>query len=279
MTPHTRRVAVAPDVSLLVRTWPGDGTPFLCVHGLASNSRTWEGVAARLCDLGHPAAAVDLRGHGQSDKPDHGYEFATSADDLVAVLDALGWERAVVAGQSTGGNLVVELGARAPERVAGVAGVDGGAIDLQRRWPIWEDCAEALAPPRLEGTPRRALEGHLRHAHPDWSDEGIEASLANFETLDDGTVRPWLTFDRHLRVLRALWEHRPSTVMARVPAPVLLVLADTGDDWAAAKREEAFLAVTAAPDTVGTVWISPADHDVHVQRPVDVADLLHQRFT
>ena len=267
-------------MSLHVRQWTiGDeGVPLLCVHGLASNSRTWDGVCARLSGLGHPVAAVDLRGHGLSDKPDDGYDFATLAADLVAVLDGLGWERAVVAGQSTGGNLVVELASRAPGRVSGVAGVDGGAIDLQRRWPIWDDCAAALAPPRLEGTPRSALEAQLRRSHPDWSDEGIESSLANFELLDDGTVRPWLTFDRHLRILRALWEHRPSNVLPRVRARVLLVLADTGDDWAVAKREEARVAEQTVGGSLEIHWFSAADHDVQVQRPVELADLLHERL-
>ena len=283
MTPVIRCIPVAPDVALNVRVWPGGGadeagTPVLCVHGLASNARTWDGVAARLSDLGRPVAAVDLRGHGRSDKPDDGYDFATFTADLVTVLDVVGWERAVVAGQSTGGNLVVDLAARAPERVEGVAGVDGGVIDLQRRWPAWEDCAAALAPPRLEGTPRSAIQAHLRRAHPDWPDEGIEASLANFDTLDDGTVRPWLTFERHLRILRALWEHRPSTVLARVRAPVLLVVADTGDDWAVAKRAEVDLATTTGPGPVDVVWFSPADHDVHVQHPVEVAGLMHERL-
>ena len=74
-------------VSLHVRQWPeGDQTPFLLVHGLASNCCTWEGVATRLHELGHPVAAVDQRGHGQSDKPDTGYEFPTLCRDLVRVL-------------------------------------------------------------------------------------------------------------------------------------------------------------------------------------------------
>jgi pimeloyl-ACP methyl ester carboxylesterase len=278
LIPAERRVEVAGGVGLHVREWgasaDGGGVPWLCVHGLASNARTWDGVAARLHQRGHPVAAVDLRGHGRSDKPDDGYDFATLSADLVAVLDALGWDAAGVAGQSTGGNLVVDLAARSPRRVAVVAGIDGGAIDLQRRWPAWEKCAADLAPPRMAGTLRADVEARLRRSHPDWPDEGVAATLANFETLADGTVRPWLTFDRHLRLLRALWEHRPAHVLARVAAPVLLVLADTGDDWAGAKREEVGAAVAALPSIV-VRWFAPADHDVHVQKPAAVADLLH----
>ncbi|MFN2608149.1 MAG: alpha/beta fold hydrolase [Acidimicrobiales bacterium] len=275
------RVEVAPGVSLRVLCWPEpEGTPagpVLCVHGLASNARTWDGVADRLHDLGHPVAAVDLRGHGHSDAPDDGYDFTTLGADILAVLDALGWERAALAGQSTGGNLVVHLGARQPARVRGVAGIDGGAFDLQRRWPEWEACEAALAPPRIEGTPADALERSLRRSHPDWSDAGVAATMANFEVRPDGTVRPWLRFDHHLQILRGLWEHRPSEDLAAIEGPVLLVLADTGDDWSVAKRAEADVALAALP-AVAVRWLSPADHDMHVQQPDVVAGLLHDAF-
>lgn len=249
----------------------------LCVHGLASNALTWSGVAERLQARGHPVAAVDLRGHGRSDAPDDGYDFATMGTDLVAVLDALGWDTVVLAGQSTGGNLVVDLSVRSPERVAGVVGVDGGALDIQRRWPAWEDCAAALAPPRLEGSPAATMEEYIRGAHPDWSDGGVASAMANFEVRDDGTIRPWLTFDRHMRILRALWEHDPSTDLARTRSPVLLVMADAGDGGGAAKRADADAARDALP-SVEVRWFSPADHDVHIQHPLVLADLIADTF-
>ena len=276
-----RRFPVDAGVSLHARDHgvpAGDvGAPVLCVHGLASNCRMWDGVAARLLELGHPVVAVDLRGHGRSDKPEEGYDFPTMAADLLTVLDALVWQRAVVAGQSMGGNLGLELAALAPARVVGVAGVDGGVIDLQQRWPVWDDAAAALAPPRLEGTPRTGVADHLRRAHPDWPEEGYEAFLANFDTRPDGTVRPWLTFERHMRLLRAMWEQRPLLTLAKVGAPVLLVMADTGDDRVKTKREEVELA-RAVGANVAVNWLSPADHDVHVQRPREVAELLHERL-
>jgi len=246
------------------------------VHGLASNGRTWDGVARRLHELGHHVATVDLRGHGRSDNPEDGYDFPTLCADLVAVLDGLGWDDAVVAGQSTGGNLAVDLAVRQPGRVRAVAGIDGGAIDLQRRWPVWDDCLAALAPPRLEGTPLAEMEALLRRRHPDWSDDGVAATLANFETRPDGTLRPWLARDHHLRLLRALWEHRPAHFLPEVAVPVLLVVAGGGgehDDTAAKAADVKDAA--AALGTLAVHWIAPADHDVHVQQPRTVADLLH----
>ena len=269
------RIPVAEGVSLHAVVWPeGSGRPFLLVHGLSSNCRTWEAVARLLHEQGHPVATVDLRGHGQSDKPDDGYDFTTLTADLVAVIVALRFERPVVAGQSTGGNLAVELGHRHPELLAGVAGVDGGVLELSEQWSRWEDCEAALAPPRFAGTPAAEFERRVRRSHPDWSEEGVAATLANCEILPDGTVRPWLTFDRHMRILRALWQQRPSTLVPGLTVPVLLLLAGSADDWLPAKRHAAERAVASGAD-VRLEWLPDGDHDLHVQQPGAVADLLH----
>jgi pimeloyl-ACP methyl ester carboxylesterase len=271
--PETRRPTVAPDVSLSALVWPGgDRTPFVLVHGLSSNACTWQAVATILHRAGHPVATVDLRGHGRSDKPDQGYDFATLTSDLLVAMEKLGLARPVVAGQSTGGNLAVELAWRAPERVRAVAGVDGGAIELQRRWSSWEDCLAHLAPPRLDGLSVEDFREILRGAHPDWDEAALTATLANVEVLGDGTIRPWLTRERHLRILRTLWEHRPSTLIPGLQVPLLLVNALNQDGFSSSRRQEAALAGAAGPH-VSVEWLA-GDHDLHLHRPRDVARLL-----
>lgn len=266
MTGRARRLPATGGIELYALTWNGDGDwggapPVLLVHGLASNCRTWAAVGERLHRLGHPVAAVDLRGHGRSDKPSGGYDFVTLGDDLLAALDALAWDRAVVAGQSTGGNLAVDLAHRRPDRVVAVVGVDGGTIELQDRWPDWDRCAADLAPPPLAGLPVAGMVARLRRAHPAWDEAGVEATLANLEVLDDGTVRPWLTRDRHLMILRALWEHRPSKVVPDLLVPLRLLLVGGADAW---------------PDhDLDVRWFPGADHDLHVQLPDEVAGEIH----
>ena len=61
--------------------WSGEGRPIVLLHGLASNSRIWDMVAPIL-NLRYRVVALDQRGHGDTDKPDHGYEFASVIDDL-----------------------------------------------------------------------------------------------------------------------------------------------------------------------------------------------------
>src|SRR5215216_300705 len=77
--------------------WPGAGP-----LGIAANHRSWGVVAAQL-DGAVRLVAPDLRGRGRSNELPGPYGIAQHADDMVAVLDALGEESAVVAGHSMGG--------------------------------------------------------------------------------------------------------------------------------------------------------------------------------
>ncbi|MGH2468290.1 MAG: alpha/beta fold hydrolase, partial [Candidatus Limnocylindrales bacterium] len=205
---RTERVEVAEGVELAIDRWgvsadaaPATAAaPFLLVHGLASNARLWDGVAARLAERGYPAVTVDLRGHGRSSKPDQGYDVPTVAADLAALIEQAGLGRPVVAGQSWGGNVVLELAAAHPRAVAAVACVDGGWLDPRSTFADWEACLAALAPPRLAGRPYVEIAGYIRAAHPDWPQAGLAGTLANFEHRPDGTIAPWLSYERHIEV-------------------------------------------------------------------------------
>ena len=269
-------MAVAEGVALHVRRWTGPGVPFLLVHGLASNLHLWDGVAAALAALGHPGVAVDLRGHGRSDKPHDGYDFTTVTDDLTRLMASLDLDRPVAVGQSWGANVVLELGWRSPEMVRGLACVDGGWIELRGRFPSWDDCERALTPPSVAGLSPADLEAGLRARHPDWPEPGIAGALACYEHLADGTVRPRLELGHHLAILRRLWEHRPSARYHEVKVPVLLVPArrDPSSDatWARRRRLEVEQAAAALP-RARVRWLD-GDHDLHAQHPEQVAELL-----
>jgi pimeloyl-ACP methyl ester carboxylesterase len=252
--------------------------PFVLVHGLASNARTWDGVALELARRGHSAWAVDLRGHGGSDKPDKGYDVATVADDVCRLLALLaaggGVERPVLVGQSWGGNVVLEATARCPDGISAVVAVDGGTIRLAEEYPEWHACEVALAPPRIAGTPAEAFERWLRTRHPDWPESGITGTLANMERRADGSVAPWLTRDRHMAILRGLWEHDPGKLYPRVPVPVLLAVARNGrrEQARAVRRELGVRAALERLPRADVAWFDGADHDIHAQRPVELAD-------
>jgi pimeloyl-ACP methyl ester carboxylesterase len=228
--------------------------------------------------------AVDQRGHGLSAKPDSGYGFDQVTADLRHLIDALALpERPILAGQSWGGNVVLDFAARNPAVAQGLVLVDGGFLELSARpGATWERVSQELRPPDLAGMRREELAGRIRGGNPEWSDEGIEATLGNFETLPDGTVRPWLTLERHMEILRALWDHHPPQLYPRVQEPVLILPADTGDaEWtnrkrAAVEKAEAGLA------TCRVHWFAATSHDIHVHRPRQLAltmlQALHDGF-
>ncbi len=252
--------------------------PIVLVHGLASNALLWQGAAAELAQLGHRVMAVDLRGHGHSDKPEGGYDVASVAGDLarlLAIVAPRGFVRPVVVGQSWGGNVVLELAHKHGLLVRGVCAVDGGFLELQRHFENWEACATELRPPPIAGTPAEQMRAFMVRAHSDWPQSGIDGAMANFDHLPDGTVQPWLTLERHLLVLRGLWEHIPIRIYKDIKVPVLFVPAEgPGGVFAATKRKAIDTALNMVP--VSRVeWFSPADHDLHAQYPKRFAAVLH----
>jgi pimeloyl-ACP methyl ester carboxylesterase len=276
--PVEQRVVVAPGVGLHVELRRGAATaaPVVLVHGLASNLRLWDGVAERLHAAGHTVVALDQRGHGRSDAPDAGYEIDTAVADLLALIDSLGLERPVLAGQSWGGSVVLELGWRHPAAVRGIACVDGGVADMSHAYPRWDDCLAKLTPPTLTHLTLAELEARIRAGVPHFSDRAVAAYLHCFRERPDGTIEPRLARDRHLAILRSLWEYRPSTRWATLKVPGLLMLAGGEDEARTANKRHFEALALGAGGQLRSVWFTPGHHDLHLESPERVADLLRQ---
>ena len=263
-------------------TGPNGGpavAPYLLVHGLASNARLWDGVARRLAAAGRSAAAVDLRGHGHSGKPEGGYDFATVAGDLRALIGALGpaFERLVLVGQSWGASVVLDFAVRYPDMTRGVVLVDGGLTDLRDAFPTWDVCWDRLAPPPLVGMPLSSIETYFRTNHADWPEEGVEGSLGNFEIRPDRTIAPWLTRDHHQAILEAMYSQRTADLWRSLRVPALIVPVDGGEsDWTRAKTAgaEAALVATEAGGVPARVAWFQGDHDIHAQHPAELTEAI-----
>jgi pimeloyl-ACP methyl ester carboxylesterase len=273
-------VRVADGVRLHVRRWPGETgrVPFLLVHGLSSNARLWDGVAVRLAAAHHPAYAVDLRGHGESERPAAGYDTATAVADLDALATELNLSPAVVVGQSWGGNVAVEFAATHPARVRALGLVDGGWIDLPAQFESWEACERALRPAEIDGVREADVIAFIRRQHPDWHEWAVRATVANFRVDNDGRLFRRLPIPEHLSILRSMWNDPPGRYHPQVHVPTLLLPAmpAAGDTSDQAERKRALVAKAAAVLPDATVREYPgADHDVHAQQPKAIAaDLL-----
>jgi pimeloyl-ACP methyl ester carboxylesterase len=257
----------------------GAAPAYLLVHGLASNARLWDGVAGQLVEAGRRCAAVDLRGHGQSDKTDSGYDFESISADLRRLIERLGpgFERPILVGQSWGANVVLDFAVRFPEQSRGIVLVDGGLTDLRAAFPTWDICWDRLAPPQLVGMPLTSIQGYFRSAHADWPEEGVEGSLGNFEVRPDQTIAPWLSRDHHQAILESMYGQRVADLWHLLRVPALIVPVDGGEsDWTKSKRsgaDAALAAVGAAGVPVRVRWFK-GDHDIHAQHPAELANAI-----
>lgn len=94
----------------------------LLLHGILLDSQMNRRLAADLADHGARVVLLDLPGHGRSDKPLHAaaHRMDAYADVVIALLDHLGVDRAIVGGVSLGANVALQVACRSSDRVAGL---------------------------------------------------------------------------------------------------------------------------------------------------------------
>ena len=115
----------------------GDGPPIVLVHAGIVDSRAWDPVVPLLTGAGYRAIRYDTRGFGRSDTEDVDF---SNRDDLVAVLDAFGVERACIVGNSRGATIAFDTALEYPERAAAVVLI-GGTIGGYEPEPTPEEAA------------------------------------------------------------------------------------------------------------------------------------------
>lgn len=265
--------------SLHYRDWGGNGQAIVLVHGLASNCRIWDLVAPILAGE-FRVIALDQRGHGQSFKPDTGYDFATVVADLDGLISSLGIENPVIVGHSWGGDVALEYDIAYPGKASGLCFVDGGTIEISGRadWTL-EDAKREMAPPLWTGVTLEAFRARLKSRSIAMDNPRIEEIvLANFDVREDGTIASRLSRENHFRIIEALWDHRPSELYPNVRCPVLLMPArQKNQDSPQARRfrrEEAIARAESLLPKGKPVWMEDSIHDVPIQRPELVASTI-----
>ncbi len=123
MTRIHRSMVDCGGINLFCRDTRTDGEAILCLHGRWGRGETWIDFIRRYGGR-YRVIAPDLRGHGLSEKPLARYTAQEMAADMVALLDRLGVERAIVVGHSMGGHVAGWLAAKEPGRVRAVAILD-----------------------------------------------------------------------------------------------------------------------------------------------------------
>lgn len=143
------------DIRLHYLEWPGRGRPAVLVHGSGLCASTWKPIAEVLATR-FRVLAIDLRGHGDSDKPDGRYSWPEVVSDLPGVIDALGLEDILLVGHSRGGGVAVLGGSQRPERIWRMALMEP-TIALGQTRPTGPPPLSGGARPLAEATRRRRV--------------------------------------------------------------------------------------------------------------------------
>jgi len=222
-------------VELAFGYWPGRGAPVIAIHGLTATYISYAGVAERLAGR-RPLFALDLRGRGDSDKPEGPYGMAQHARDVAAAMQTLRYGPSVIVGHSMGAFVATALAAQNPELVSCLIMIDGGYVpDL----PVGVDASQmldatlALRISQLTRTydSREAFlafwRGQPNFPPEDWN-SWTEAFL-DYEVAGETTVRPKASADAvRIDVAEAFKRDEIIARLKSLHVPVLLLRAERG---------------------------------------------------
>jgi len=151
--PSTGRFVPAGDVELFVQaTGPKDGQVILFIHGTAAWSGLWRETMIPLAEAGYRCIAIDIPPFGYSERPaTPSYGNKDQAQRIVAMMDTLGLEHAILLGHSFGGGATMETALMIPDRIDALILFDVGGLNLNL-----EPASEKSGPSAIElflGTP------------------------------------------------------------------------------------------------------------------------------
>lgn len=241
-------------VSLAVRRWEGAGPPLLLIHGISSSERGFEPIIPQLAKHFSPIT-YDLRGHGESDKPDHGYLYDEYISDLDAILTALDLERPLILGHSLGGLITLWWAARYPDRAAAMVIEDSplrSGHDFAEAFDGWI---------HLNGLPLEELTAHYRSENPTWSSEAAHLRAAQM----------------HVAAPNVFHELRADSVanegvdriaeIAGIASPTLLIHGDAETGSMVHPEDPPRIASLLARGE--TTRIPDGSHNLHIQKPAE----------
>ena len=231
MKPIHNELITVGDLKLHCVQWGEQGPPIVCAHGLTANAFCFQALADDLA-RDHRVFAYDLRGRGDSDKPEHGYSVPIHAADLSSLIDALKLERPVLLGHSLGALISLYFAAHYPQKLSKLVLIDAGAPlpwktpEAQPAWltasisrlgtsvPSFEEYTQRLkAAPFLGPYWNEYVDAYFEHDVYRSADGSVRSKCYREGVIEEG--------------LRSA-EARPEEQWANVQVPTLLLRAGQG---------------------------------------------------
>ncbi len=188
----------------------GEGTPLILTHGLGDDHRFWDPCIDLLAPH-HRVIRWDVRGFGQTSKPDGPYHLDQFADDLLHVMDALDLDRAHLVGLSMGGVIAQRFLLGHPERLFGATLVSTSSEISERATANWRKLADRVESKgfgRIDAT--RSFAPGFAASHP----EIVEAAGKQTASNDP---------DAYAAAARAVSDYSFTESLAGVQIPILIV--------------------------------------------------------
>jgi pimeloyl-ACP methyl ester carboxylesterase len=232
ISPVRDEFIIAGDLTFHYVQWGEQGPPIIFAHGITGNAYCFQAFADDLA-RDHRVYAYDLRGRGDSDKPEDGYGIPIHATDLAELIDVLGLDRPVIAGHSMGAFVALYFAAHYPQKLSKLVLIDAGAsppwktIEEQPAWltasmnrlgtpvPSYEEYVQRLkAAPFLGPYWNRYTDFYFEHDVRRNSDGSVVSKAYREGVFKDGQQQ--------------LSENTPEEYWKRVTVPTLLMRAGQG---------------------------------------------------
>jgi pimeloyl-ACP methyl ester carboxylesterase len=263
--PAGKIVSVSGGELEVVEQGPRGGSPIVLIHCFTCAINYWNGMIPLLARK-HRVIAVDLLGHGGSEKPSSGYSVSNQADVIAEVLAELGVRRAEVVGHSLGGPVAIALAEQSPQLVSSLVAIDSvpdtsyGDVGFIGELPFTPILGEALW--RIK---------------PDFSiRDGLEVAFAPGFKVRDEFVEDvkQMTYSAYAESHQAFDSYTDEEALPRRGAALgIPLLAIMGAEERIANDPRAALAAYRAAGAQ-TKLIAGAGHSPNVEKPAQTAALV-----
>jgi pimeloyl-ACP methyl ester carboxylesterase len=251
----------------VVERGPKDASPIVLIHCFTCAIDWWDKMIP-LLDRDHRVVAIDLLGHGGSEKPASGYSVPHQADLVAQALGLLGVKNAEVIGHSLGGPVTIALAEQSPQLVARMVTIDSipdtsyGDVGFIGELPFKPVIGEALW--RIK---------------PDFSiRDGLEVAFAPGFSVPDAFVEDVkrLTYSAYTGSHDAFDEYTGKKSLperaAALGKPLLAIMG--AEEQIASDPRESLAAYRAGDPDSETKLIAGAGHSPNVEKPVQTANLV-----